>query len=110
VSLRTWYGTTLCVSLVVGSYRETLPCRVRRLTYPPGSLRSPFLPEGRTSEHGNFVSQGIGVQETVHPAFEWLDVGAYWAVDSSRAIPPHPELTRLGLLPSGSDPIHDASP
>ena len=48
--------------------------------------------------------------ETVHPAVEWSYIGAFWTIDSSKAIPSHPELTRLGLLPSGPDPIHDAPP
>jgi hypothetical protein len=46
----------------------------------------------------------------VHPAFECSNVGAFWKIDSSRVTPSHPELTRLGLLPSGPDPIHDAPP
>jgi hypothetical protein len=46
----------------------------------------------------------------VHPAVECLNVGAFWKIDSFRAAPSHPELIRLGLLPSGPDPIHDAPP
>jgi len=34
----------------------------------------------------------------------------FWTIDSSKATPSHPELTRLGLLPSGPDPIRDAPP
>jgi hypothetical protein len=52
VSLRTEYGTTLCDSLVVESYRETLPYRVRRLTHPPGSQGTWSVPARPSSLKG----------------------------------------------------------
>lgn len=44
------------------------------------------------------------------PAFECSNIGAFRTIDSFKATPSHPELARLGLLPSGPDPIHDAPP
>ena len=46
----------------------------------------------------------------MHPALGRLDIGAHRSPDSGWAIPQHPEQTRLGLLPSGPDPIHGAPP
>jgi hypothetical protein len=46
----------------------------------------------------------------VHPALEYRPVGAFRGDDSNQAHLRHPGPTRLGLLPSGPDPIHSAPP
>ena len=56
------------------------------------------------------VPDALRSNATVHPAFERMVVGVHWTFDSGRAPPQHPEQTRLGLLPSGPDPIHGVPP
>jgi len=46
----------------------------------------------------------------VHPALECASSGAFRDIDSRQATLRHPGPTRLGLLPSGPDPIHGAPP
>ena len=51
-----------------------------------------------------------GGPHTVHPAVECFDNAACRTIDSTRAVPQHPEPACLGLLPSGPDPVHSVPP
>ena len=46
----------------------------------------------------------------MHPALAWRSTGAFRAGNSGQAPLRNPGPTRLGLLPSGPDPIHGAPP